>query len=312
MKSIIRTTDEFLTLQRIMNDYPDAFEEFAKAIFYRDKFMANNERISELISMLDRPYTEYTTRKRDEATRLQSAIRNAIKIGLSVARSLQNNTMLEAFKNYRRSLWHISYHSLSELSLRVVEGISNNMEEALALGLTSKQFTDLQELSSSFREIMQSTLYDLSSRRSARRELSALVKENMEILAYHLDGLVSTLETSSPAFFNAYFTVREKKRRKRKSTSNDSQLCEITGTVTDSVTGLPIDNAVINLASPETILYTDEDGYYLVEDLVAGTYTVSCHLEGYEVPAGVTVTSAAGDSLVVDFALVPAQQQAAA
>ena len=75
---------------------------------------------------------------------------------------------------------------------------------------------------------------------------------------------------------------------------------------------MPLANAVINLLTPETIETTDEDGVYMIEELEAGDYTLSCHMEGYEVPAAITVTAAAGENPVVDFALVPAQQQAAA
>lgn len=312
MNRFFKTTDRFLTLQRILNDYPDAFEGFTAIINARDTFAGNTEHMTELLSMLDRPYTEHHALKRDAASRLHSALNNAIGAAISMSLELNDNVMHQTMKNYRASLWHYSYHSLSEIALRVVDTLGANLEAALLNGITNDEFTELQGLSSSFREIMQSTLYDLSSRKAAQNELRLLSKANNKLLTDYLDLFVKSRKKAFPAFFNAYMTERKPKPRRKKTVNDISDPADISGTVTDSSTGLPVANAVINLASPETIAHTDDDGYYLLEELAAGEYVVSCYLEGYDVPASITVTAAAGESLVVDFALVPAQQQAAA
>jgi hypothetical protein len=312
MNRFFKTTDRFLTLQRILNDYPEAFEGFTKIINARDTFAGNNERMSELLSVLDRPYTEYHALKRDAASKLHSAVDNAIGTAISVASELHDNVMQQTMKNYRSSLWHYSYHSLSEIALRVVDTLNANLETALLTGMTNDQFAELQQLSSVFREIMQSTSYEMSSRKAAHNELRLLALANRKLLTDYLDSFVKSRKAVFPAFYNAYMTERNRKNRRKRSVNSESALCEITGTVTDSAKGLPLANAVINLASPETIVYSDDDGVYVLEELEAGDYTVSCHLTGYDIPTDVTVTAAAGDSLVVDFALTPAQQQQAA
>jgi len=312
MNRFFKTTDKFLTVRRILNDYPDAFEGFTSIITARDSFAGNTDRMSELLSILDRPYTEHHAQKRDAASRLYSALDNAIGAAISTASELHDNVMLQTMKNYRTSLRHYSYHSLSETALRVVDILNANLETALLNGITNDEFAQLQELSSSFREIMQTTSYELSSRIAAHNELKSLSKANNKLLTDYLDLFVKGRKTAFPALFNAYMTERKRKQRRKKTVNSATEPAEITGTVTDSLTGLPLANAVINLTSPETIVNTDEDGMYVLDELEAGTYTVSCHLEGYEVPAGVTVTAAAGDSLLVDFVLVPAQQQQSA
>lgn len=293
-----------------MNEYPDAFEGFTNALTSLDKFITNTNRISELLSLIDRPYTEIYHERKDACDRLIIALDDAIGIAISVATKLDNTVAARAMQSYRLRIKSVSFNGVSEIALRVIDFISPITDEFQLSGLPAEQFTMLQELSGSFREIMQSTSYELSTRKTAKTELSELVRENRMILKVDMDNFVKSRRITFPALYNAYMTERKIKRHRRKSIT-ESQLCEITGTVTDSATGLPLANAVINLTSPETILYTDEDGYYLVEDLEAGEYTVNCHLEGYDVPAGVTVTAAAGESLVVDFALVPAQQPSA-
>ena len=70
-------------------------------------------------------------------------------------------------------------------------------------------------------------------------------------------------------------------------------------------TGEPLENAVITLLTPETVIETDQDGYYLLDELEAGELVFTCHLPGYEVPPEEKVTAVAGESLVVDFSLKP-------
>jgi len=311
MKRLVSLRNKFITIQMIMNEYQDAFEGVTNAMASRDKFISNTERISELLSLVDRPYTEIYHERKDASDRLVSALDDAIGIAISVAAKIDNAVAARAMQNYRLRIKAVSFNGISEISLRVIDFITANAEEFQSSGFSAEQLSVLQELSGILRDILQSTSFELSTRKTAKTELSTLASENRMILKVDLDNFVKSRRKAFPALYNAYMTERSIKRHRRKSPA-ETALCEISGTVTDSATGQPLANAVINLLTPETIIITDEDGVYVIEELAAGTYTVSCHLAGYEVPAGITVTAAAGESPVVDFALVPAQQQAAA
>lgn len=308
---MVSSRNRFLTIKMIMDQYPEAFEGFTNAITSRDKFNTNTERISELLSLIDRPYTEIYHERKDFRNRLVVALDDAIGIAISVATRLDNTVAQKAMQSYRSRIRLVSFNGVSEIALRVIDFIGPNAEEFQSSGFPAEQFASLQEMSGSYRDLLQSTDFLLSTRKTAHRDLSALIKENRLILTGHLDNFIKNRRIVFPALYNAYMTERRIKRRKRRS-SDESSLCEISGTVTDSVTGLPLANAIINLLTPETIETTDEDGVYVIEELEPGDYTLSCHMEGYEVPAAITVTAAAGENPVVDFALVPAQQQAAA
>ncbi|MBN1948886.1 MAG: carboxypeptidase regulatory-like domain-containing protein, partial [Candidatus Cloacimonetes bacterium] len=67
----------------------------------------------------------------------------------------------------------------------------------------------------------------------------------------------------------------------------------IAGTVTDGE-GSFLENAEITAGEYTTV--TDANGEYAIE-VVAGDYTVTCYLEGYEVPDGVEVTVIAGETV---------------
>jgi len=310
MKRLVSSRNKFITLQMIMNENQDAFEGFTNAIASRDKFISNTERISELLSLIDRPYTEIYHERKDASDRLVSALDDAIGIAISVAAKIDNAVAVRAMQSYRMSIKAVSFNGISEISLRVIDFITANAEEFQASGFSAEQLSVLQQLSGALRDILQSTSFELSTRKTAKTELSSLASENRMILKVDLDNFVKSRRKFFPALYNAYMTERRIKRHKRRS-SGETTLCEISGTITDSATGMPLANAVVNLLSPETIETTDEDGVYVIDELEAGDYTVSCHIDGYEVPAAITVTAVAGDSLVVDFALTPAQQAAA-
>lgn len=85
----------------------------------------------------------------------------------------------------------------------------------------------------------------------------------------------------------------------------------ISGIVTDSITGAPIPNAYVNARKINGhgggMAVTDENGYYIIQNLVPGLYTVTCHAQNYypkhypepvEVVDGQTTTD-------INFALRP-------
>ena len=60
-----------------------------------------------------------------------------------------------------------------------------------------------------------------------------------------------------------------------------SQPPSVSGTVTDVITNDPLEDAVITLGTSYTDT-TNSSGFYNIEDVVAGTYTLTCELTGYE------------------------------
>ncbi|MCD4665779.1 MAG: carboxypeptidase regulatory-like domain-containing protein, partial [Bacteroidales bacterium] len=60
-----------------------------------------------------------------------------------------------------------------------------------------------------------------------------------------------------------------------------SQPISVSGTVTDAITNDPLEGAVITLGTSYTDT-TNSLGFYNIEDVVAGTYTLTCELTGYE------------------------------
>jgi hypothetical protein len=97
--------------------------------------------------------------------------------------------------------------------------------------------------------------------------------------------------------------VRGSRKRSKKAVATDTATAEISGIITDSVLGLPLVNVTINLVEHKAVCTTDADGYYLIDELEAGSYTLTCHTSGYDVPQAVTCEFAVDESLVIDFSL---------
>ena len=76
----------------------------------------------------------------------------------------------------------------------------------------------------------------------------------------------------------------------------------ISGTVTDSASGLPVASVAIVVSGTTRGAMTDESGRYAVRGLDAGTWTVRAQRIGYR-PAARTVTVAAGEAATLNFSI---------
>jgi hypothetical protein len=258
------------------------------------------------MSDLNKPYTEVYDVKADSRNKLRSALGLAIGTGITVAKKQQNIPLLVSLKNYKSALSRTNTHDLPEMANRVYNELKQNEEVASGAGLTSEKLTALQELITSFREIIENTHYKFSVRKTARKELNTLVSDCTAILRDEIDAFAGHCKETFPDFYNAYTTAREPRKSYKKKSSVNTALADISGTVTDSVSGLPLANVTVTLVGKEITVTTDSDGYYLIEDLEAGAYVVSCFTTGYNVPVPVTDDIAAGESVVIDFSLIPA------
>ena len=311
MKAEIKKHQSFKALCYVIDSHAEAFTNNTDILPARDSFIANTNQIGEILSQLMRPVSTVRTPKIDSESRLRKELSKMLGFGISIATTLDNQPLITMLMNYDVQRNRCSAYQLYENSLHVYNELSALKATGAGASLTDERLATFRSMIDSFAETLDMTGFQLTGRRKSRQDLRNLIKTNNRILRMQLDTFIRHLEDDFADLYSQYTFLRKRRFKRSRNGSTGTELAEITGTVTDSATGLPLANAVINLASPETIVNTDEDGMYALDELEAGTYTVSCHLEGYDVPASVTVTVAAGDSPVVDFALVPAQQAAA-
>jgi hypothetical protein len=307
MKSVLEKHQEFKAIDFTLGKHNEAFTEKPDVKSARETFAANTSRINEILSQLMRPVSTVRYPKIDSQSRLRRQLSKMIGIGLSLATTQDNKPLISMLRNYDTQWKRCSAYQLYENAMHVHNELAALDEVATGNGLTAEKLAAFKSDIDSFGETLDITGYRLTDRRKSRKDVQELIKANNKLLRFQLDTYIRYLEDEFPALYSEYMFLR-KRKRKRAAGNQATEPCDISGTVTDSVTGLTLADAVITLLSPETIVETDDDGYYLLDDLQAGEYTITCHLSGYEVPDQEKVTAASGESLVVDFALLPVQQ----
>jgi hypothetical protein len=305
MKYQIKQSDKFNVVAIVLVNNPEPLEDYPEIIDAKDLFITKKTRISELLTTLNKPYTEVFGVKIDSRDKLRSLLRLAIGTGITVASRQKNQPLLRTMKSYKAELANTNTHDLPDMASRVCNEMEQYQLVAAGAGLTTKKLTELKDLTSGFREIIEGTNFAFSSRKADRKELKGLITECIGILNNELAPFVEHCKDTFPAFYNSFTTACGKKKYSRKKKTNTVEPANITGTVTNSVTEKPVEGAIINLIECETVVTTDEDGYFEIDEVVVAKYNVGCHAPGYLVPDNVKAEPKSGESLVIDFVLVP-------
>ncbi|MDV7396158.1 carboxypeptidase-like regulatory domain-containing protein, partial [Arthrospira platensis SPKY1] len=139
---------------------------------------------------------------------------------------------------------------------------------------------EFRNLTESFGNKLENTGIRLESRRSKRYQIDQILKACNLTLRTQIDPFVRFHQKEHPLFHDDYKLVRGFPRKKKRKYIQHDQV-EIVGTVSDAVTGLPIQQAIINLVGFEISVETDSDGYYLIDELPATKFYLSCYKQGY-------------------------------
>jgi hypothetical protein len=305
MRIEINAHQRFKAIYREMDKSEAAFAEKPEVLAAKTSFGANNNKIGEHLSQLMRPVSTVRGPKQDSENRMRKTLSQMIGIGLALATSQDNQPLISTFRNYEQLWRRCSAYQLYETSLHTYDELIKFQELAAGNGLTEEKLSAFQQKIQDYGETLDSTGFQLSDRRKSRKELKELISANHHILRMQLDKFVRFVEEDYPELFRNYMFLRKRKSSKSKPDSTTGEPAEITGTVTNSATGLPVPNATINIIDYNLIALTDIDGCYVIEDLEPGTYLIHCYAGNFQVPDAVTITAESNDSLVVDFSLLP-------
>ena len=307
MKKEIEKHQHFKSVGFVVGKNTEVFAEKPEILAAKDAFVANTSLIGGKLSQLIRPVSTVISPKTDSESRMRLSVSRMIAFGISLATCQDLQPMLLTLKGYNLRWRRCSAYQLFEIAMHVHELLNFIAAAAADNGLTVVKLAEFKTSVNSFGETLDLNGSNLSDRRKTWQDLKKLISANNNLLRLQLDPFVHFLGDESPVLNSEYMFLRKRRYKRSRNGNAGTEAVDITGTVTDFSTGDPLANAVINLISPETVVQTAEDGYYLIEDMEAGEFNLTCHLTGYEVPADVKVTAVGGESLVVNFALVPVQ-----
>ena len=304
MQTEINKHQKIKSICRVLNNYPLAFANKPQALAMKETLGGQSDDLSNLISKLLRPASTIHRPKQDSQQKLKVSLTEYIGMGILLATHLDNKPLLDILKVYKSKILSVSAYRLYEMAVHVAAELAANSELAGDYGLTAEKLEAFNTQVSDFGETIGNTSSLLTDRKSGWNELNKKLVHCSQIIRLKLDPFMEFNEKDFPDLFRDYMLVRGKRKRKKRTIKDSTTTGEFSGTVTDSTTGLPVENATINLLEQEAVFTTDADGFYLIEELEPGTYTLSCHAVGYSVPDVVSSQLIAGESLVVDFELV--------
>ena len=302
MKRLIFTTQKFKTIQRVLENNQSAFEGKIQAIEARQNFTDNAAEMSTLITDLTVPLTSvYLNRKKARETLILD-LGKMLQIGIMFASRIGDDVLLNTLKDFKRRYGSVSANEMIQFANYFMGKISDQMEKAAEVGITEEDISAFREKTNAYLEAAEAVSNLLGDRRARRERLNNLIQTGNKLLLNDLDRFVIyNAEAFSDLNF-AYNRVRWSKRRKPSGQSLPAN-SDISGTITDFTTAIPLEGATLSLIEHANAITSDKDGYFLFDDLEEGEYTVTCHATGYEVPEPFVVTLTAGESVVHNFAL---------
>ncbi|HQQ13258.1 MAG TPA: carboxypeptidase-like regulatory domain-containing protein, partial [Bacteroidales bacterium] len=144
-----------------------------------------------------------------------------------------------------------------------------------------------------------------SLRRVDRSKMQRLLSEATVMLRGELDWMVEKYKSTSPVLYERYRMLRQVKKG---SGTTTAVFTELSGTVTDALSGEAIRGASVQFLDVSGFdATTDADGYYLIDDLIPGSYQLRCTAPGYQSTNDVAFTIVKGESLEVNFSLTAQQ-----
>jgi hypothetical protein len=302
MKTQLLKFQRMRSTERVFEKFPDEIDgkpEIRSAI---DKFASNNSRISELISELVRPRSVIFLPKQEAQKKLRTTAKRMAGLGILIATRRQNPAKCELYKMFNRLITRSASWNLHNQVVQVSDELQKDQEAAAEVGLTAEKLIAFQEMTQQFGATLETTDKLLKQRKAISQELDALLSENTTLLLTQLDPFVAFEQEVHPALYREYIIAR-KENKIRKASTETELTAEISGTVTDKASGEAVGNATVLLSKLEMMTTTDADGYYLLEDVPPGKYSLSCHAAGYKLPADFDIEVSDTISLQVDFSL---------
>ena len=304
MKNQIAHHLRFKAILRVIEKFISLFSGKPEVLAATDLFAANTNRIGELLASLARPRKTLSGPKIDKELKLRKSLFSMADLGILLGTRRQDIPQVNIFKEFRRASWKYTAWAMHKAAEQVYAELAAYPEVAANIGITAEILESYQQQVQEFNDILDTTDAQYKDRKSERGELRTLFTASTGLLKEQIEPVIRFESVANPGLLREYRIARSTGARKKPEGSADL-LTDISGTVTDIVTGDPVAYATVDIADRELITTTDADGYYMFDEQPAGESTLSCHAPGYRLPEKVKVTAASGESLVVDFNLQP-------
>jgi hypothetical protein len=305
MKYSVLDNQRKKAIERSCTNNPEVWESKPEIMAAIETFTGNNTRIGELLAVLARPRSIIFRPKHNQLRSLRVGVSRMAGLGIILATSQQDESKAGMYKAYKLGAWRGTAWALQQKAMQIGIELEKEQEAISSVGLTPEKLADFKALAIEFGTTLETTDVLTKQITAARQELKSLVKSNNAILRLQLDPFANFVQELYPTFYREYKIARRSNIPRKPADSTEEMLTEITGTVTDSVTGEVIANATVDIADRGLIVITDMDGYFIFDEVPDGDYLLSCHATGYKLPDKVKATVVEGIGLEINFNLEP-------
>ena len=143
------------------------------------------------------------------------------------------------------------------MASHVAEELGKQAQLGIEFGLTAEKLEAFNDLVSSYGETLEQTGALLTDRKSGWNQLNSKILSCSKTIRLKIDPFILFNEKEFPGLYQEYMLVRGNRRRKKRVAATNDTLGDISGVITDSVTGLPLANVTINLTDQELTFTTD-------------------------------------------------------
>ena len=305
MKLLYKRFQRFKTIELVLDEHQTIYAEMPDVIALKQEYTNGLIEIGNLISKLSRPYLLIYRDRQVQSAEFRKQMKSMLSMLLHHASKSGNLQLISLVKIYLLDYRSLSIARLYELGVHVKDLAESNLEALSGLGYAQAQhdayLVHLEALKTSIAQ------HDFQSneRKSDRRQLMAKFQQMELLMKNRMDTFANLVSEDAPEFYRQYRQKRRKQSVKSTPEGGEISNADISGTITVQGSGMTVPMATIAIPALDLVETTDEDGDYLFDELPAGSYTITCHVYGYEVPAPVELTIASDESLVVDFTLIP-------
>ncbi len=169
-------------------------------------------------------------------------------------------------------------------------------------GLVDGDFTKLTSMMDSFKTFSPAVSEAKDKHKMDTALLDIQISATRKLFRKKIDRLMRVIADKNPKFYSLYKNARaiDDYHGKSKKQMIEEGIGLITGTISSAFDGSLLEDVMVEIVGTDFKDITDEDGYYYLEDVPAGTYTLKVTFDTYKELKIENVVLNPGDELEVD------------